>query len=168
MNYRIKEWIGSPDKVEKSYKHYLNKKIIQKIPESQNLIDAHMEKSQHNIEFSFFLITNNKYLDWVLVGLYYSLYHASLALLAKKGFSSKDHTATICFLIKHYSIFSTEELEFYESLALTKTEIEFYTGLKKERQKASYSTEKMFDINNIRFMRKKTITIINKMKSILD
>lgn len=168
MNHRISRWIYNEDVLEESYKHYCNRKIIQEIPASQNLADAHMEKSQHNIEFAYHLISDDRYPDWAIVGLYYALYHASIALLAKNGFASKDHTATICFMIRNYSIFSAKDLEFYESLALTKNEIEFYTRLKKERHDASYSANKMFDAEHIRDLREKTIRVINKIRSILD
>lgn len=168
MNWKIKQWLKNGHELENSYQYYLKKDIIQEIPLSGNLTEAHLEKSDHNLEFSYYLIANNKFFDWAIVGLYYALYHASLALLAKKGFSSKDHTATICFLIKNYSGLSEEDIEFYDTLSLTKQDIEFYTTLKKERQNASYSTSKLFDVEHISKLRERTIIFINKVKSILD
>jgi len=168
MNPQIKLWLENKEALERSYRYYLDMNIIQKIPISENLVKAHMEKSDHNMEFAYSLITGNRFLDWAITGLYYALYHSSLALLVKKGFSSKDHTATVCFLIKHYMELSKEDIELYDSLSLTRNEIQIYTNLKSERQKASYSTRKMFDIEQVKHLREKAIFFINKTKSMLE
>ncbi|MBU4245665.1 MAG: DNA-binding protein [Nanoarchaeota archaeon] len=168
MNPQIKLWLENKDALERSYRHYLDAGIIQKIPASENLVKAHMEKSDHNIEFAYSLIKENKFPDWAITGFYYALYHSSLALLAKKGFASKDHTATVCFLIKHYVEFSKEEIELYDGLSLTRNEIQIYTDIKSERQKASYSTKLLFDIEHIKQLREKAIHFINKAKSMLE
>jgi len=46
-------------------------------------------------------------------------------LLAEGGFSSKDHTATLCFLIRNYSEFSEEDINLYYDLAITQEEIQW-------------------------------------------
>jgi uncharacterized protein (UPF0332 family) len=168
MNERIIHWLSNKAELDKSYKDYMDRRIIQKIPVSTNLVKAHIEKSDHNLEFSYFLFTQNKFIDWIVVGLYYAVYHASLALLANKGFSSKDHTATLCFLIKHYSEFSEEDIRLYYDLLLTQEEIQFYTTLKRERQKASYTTVKAFDEEKVKELREKAIGFVNKVKTILE
>ena len=138
------------------------------MPRSQNLIDAHIEKADHNLEFSYFLLNQERFLDWTIVGLYYAVYHASLALLAESGFSSKDHTATLCFLIRNYSEFSEEDINLYHDLAITQEEIQFYTRLKSERQKASYSTGIVYDEEHVRSLREKAIMFVNKVKTLLQ
>lgn len=168
MNKITRRWMYDKDALEKSYQSYLDKRIIKRVPKTESLVNAHMEKSDRNIEFSYFLISSQKYPDWAIVGFYYALYHASLALLANVGFSSKDHTATLCFLMRHYVVFSEEDLKLYDSLVLTKDEVESYTTLKSERQKASYSTEDAFDLDNVNILREKSIRFINKVKSILE
>jgi len=168
MNERITNWLKNKDELDKSYKNYMGRRIIQKVPASINLVKAHIEKSDHNLEFSYFLFTQDKFLDWTVVGLYYAVYHASLALLAKKGFSSKDHTATLCFLVKHYSEFSEDDIKLYYDLLITQEEIQFYTTLKRERQKASYSTVKAYDEKTVKELREKAIGFINKVKTILE
>ena len=135
---------------------------------SSNLSKAHIAKSDNNLEFAGFLLDNDRYFDWAVVGLYYSVYHASLALLSKHGFASKDHNATLCFLIKNFSEFSKEDIELIEDLQIKKEEIEFYSGLKEERKKASYSTSILFNKEDVEELRKQSISLINKMKSILE
>jgi uncharacterized protein (UPF0332 family) len=120
------------------------------------------------MEFVNFLLENQKFYDWAIVGLYYSVYHSALALLSKKGFSSKDHNATLCFLIKNFSEFSKEEIELIEDLQIKREEIEFYSGLKEERQKASYSTSLFFSKDKVEELKEKSILLINKIKAILE
>ena len=168
MNERIRQWTQDRDALEENYRLYLKRRIIQKLPRSRNLVSAHIEKSDHNLEFSYFLFTQNRFLDWTIVGLYYAVYHASLALLAHKGFSSKDHIATLCFLIKHYSEFSQEDIDLYYDLLITQKEIQFYARLKRERQQASYSTRTLFNEEKVEELREKAIDFINKVKMILE
>ncbi len=167
MNGKVRNWLQDRDQLERSYQDYLKRRIIRKIPESNNLVEAHLEKSDHNLEFSYFLFNQNRFLDWTVVGLYYAVYHASLALLTGRGFSSKDHTATLCFLIRNFSEFSEEDIQLYYDLAITQEEIQFYTRLKGERQKASYSTGIVFDEEHVRELREKAIDFVNKVKTIL-
>ena len=55
-----------------------------------------------------------------------------------------------------------------DNLQINKDEIEFYSGLKEERKKASYSTVLLFNPENINEMKKQSIALINKIKSILE
>lgn len=152
-------------KLNKMYSSYIKNKTLTKT--GSNLSGAHMAKADHNMEFVDFVLANDKFLDWCIIGLYYSIYHASLALLSKKGFSSKDHNATLCFLIKNFSEFSKEDLELIDNLQIKRDEIEFYAGLREERKKASYSTNLLFNKSDINNFKQKSISLINKIKSIL-
>ena len=151
--------------LEKAYNLYIKKKLIVKA--NSDLSEAHTAKSNNNMEFVSFLLENSKFFDWCIVGLYYSVYHASLALLSKKGFSSKNHNATLCFLIRNFSELSKDEIEFIDELAISKEDIEFYYGLKEERGKASYSTMLFFNEEKIKELREKSILLINKIKNII-
>lgn len=168
MDGKVSQWLSDRDQLEVSFQNYLRRRIIKRMPRSQNLVDAHIEKADHNLEFSYFLLNQDRFLDWTIVGLYYAVYHASLALLAESGFSSKDHTATLCFLIRNYSEFSEEDINLYYDRAITQEEIQFYTRLKSERQKASYSTEIVYDEEHVGNLREKAIMFVNKAKTILQ
>ena len=163
---KIEEIMNDKAKLDDLYNQYLKRKIILKKP--SDLSKAHIAKSDNNMEFVNFLLQNNKFPDWCVVGLYYSVYHASLALLSKKGYSSKDHNATLCFLIKNFSEFSKEDIELIDNLQIKRDEIEFYSGLKEERGNANYSTSLLFDKDKILDFKEKSIMLINKMKAILS
>lgn len=162
---KIEELMDDKKKLDATYASYIKNKILVKT--GSDLSKAHMAKADHNMGFVDFILKNDKFLDWCIVGLYYSIYHASLALLSKKGFSSKDHNATLCFLIKNFSEFSKEDIELIDDLQIKRDEIEFYTGLREERKKASYSTNLLFNKNNITDFKQKSISLINKIKSIV-
>ena len=163
---KIDELIKNKKTLDEIYNFYIKKKII--IKKDSDLSKAHIAKSNSNMEFVDFLLKNNKFLDWCIVGLYYAVYHASLALLSRKGFSSKNHNATLCFLIKNFSDFSKEEIELIDNLRISREEIEFYSGLKEERGKASYSTTLLFKREDVEEFREKSISLINKIKAILS
>lgn len=113
---RFEELMNNNEKLEKEYNQYIHKKILQK--KQSDLAKAHISKSDSNMEFVNFLLENKKFYDWAVVGLYYSIYYCALALLSKKGFSSKNHNATLCFLIKNFSEFSKDEIELIDELQI--------------------------------------------------
>lgn len=163
---KIEELISDKKKLDEAYNLYLKKKII--VKKDFDLSKAHIAKSNNNMEFVDFLLENNRFLDWCIVGLYYAVYHASLALLSRKGYSSKNHNATLCFLIKNFSEFSKEDIELIDNLQIKRDEIEFYSGLKEERRKASYSTSLLFNMESVQDFRGKSVSLINKIKAILE
>lgn len=163
---KIKELIENKNKLEEVYQYYLKNRFI--IQTTLNLSKAHISKANYYMEFADFILKEERFVSWSVVGLYYSLYHASLALLSQKGFYSKDHNATLCFLIKNYSEFSEEELELVDNLKINREEIEFYSGLKEERKKANYSTDILFDKEKVEELRKNAISFLNKVKTLLN
>jgi len=78
MDGKVSQWLSDRDQLEVSFQNYLKRRIIRRMPRSQNLTDAHIEKADHNLEFSYFLLNQDRFLDWTIVGLYYAVYHASL------------------------------------------------------------------------------------------
>ena len=136
----IDYYFGNKTKLEKQIDFFIEKKQLRKINENKSLIIAHIEKAKHNM--AFFDINENKsqFNDWLIVTLYYALYHSALALVVNKNYISKNHSATILFLMKHYVI-SREEIRLIEDLSIGKEDAELYTELKNDRHNASYSTK---------------------------
>lgn len=150
----------------KEIEFYISKKQIKKIEKNKELIEAHIEKAKHNIAFYKLNKEQTTFNDWLIVMLYYALYHCALALITNKEFSSKNHYATILILIKEYNI-TREEAELINELSINKEDAELYTNLKRERQNASYTTNTKFNNNTIRNYEEKVITFINKTKEII-
>lgn len=165
---RIRDYFEDESLLDREIEFHLKKGNLVKSKGAKDLVKAHLEKSKHNLGLVDLLINDKRYNDWAIVGLYYALYHSCLSLLANKGYSSKNHLATLLFLIKNYSDFSCEEVEMVEELSINKSDAEFYTDLKQERHNASYSTKNIFTKEKITELRRKTISFINKVEVILD
>ena len=96
----IKEYFEDKIKLDMKLKFHIAKKNLIRIENAKKIVSAHLDKSNHNLNFVD--STKNEFNDWKVIGLYYALYHSSLALLANKGYISKNHTATLIFLIKRH------------------------------------------------------------------
>lgn len=131
------------------------------------MIDSHIKKAKHNLEFYKLNKINNKFNDWLIVTLYYALYHSALALIINKNYSSKNHHATIIILIKEYAI-SKDEADLLYSLSINKDDAELYTTLKEDRHDASYSTETKFNQQIIEYYERRVIDFINKTEEIIQ
>lgn len=166
MKMKIKEYFENKEKLENSYNFYIDKKQIIEKENTKTLVNPHLKKADHNLQM--FNNLSNEFNDWKIISLYYTLYHACLALVANKNFISKNHSATIIFIIKHYSEFNQEELSLLEELQIKEEDAKFYTELKEERHKANYSTNFSYDDDKINDLKDKTIQILNKIKSILN
>ena len=124
MNKEIWEiWLENEKRRELDFQKYLRLKQIKEETELKDLIEGHIEKANHNLKFVKLTLELKEFNDWTVVSAYYSIYHASLALCALKGFSTKNHLATLLILIR----------EFYQK-GLTKEEIETVgdTSIEKE------------------------------------
>lgn len=164
-NHEIKEYFEDKNKLDKDIKFHISKKNLINFDGAEKLVVAHLDKVKHNLSFVESL--SKEFNDWKIIGFYYALYHASLALLANKGFVSKNHTATLLFLIKYYS-FDSKEIELIEELAITKDDAEFYSNLKQDRHDASYSTSILFSDDRVNKLKSATIALINKMEAMLS
>ena len=145
---------------------FLTKKQIKKIDGNTELVKSHLKKARHNFEFFRLNKTQEKFNDWLLVVLYYSLYHCALALITNKGYNSKNHYATILVLIKEYPI-SKEEAKLIEKLSITKDDAQLYTDLKKERHDANYTTQLIFDNDTISKYESSVMSFINKTEEMI-
>ena len=89
-------------------------------------------------------------------------------MISLKGYTVKNHHATILLLIKEYHQITKDDVELIERLQLENEEIKIYSELKEEREKASYSTNTEFTEEKIIELKRKTIKFINKAKDIVE
>jgi len=150
----------------KEINFFITKKQIKNIKENKELVNSHLKKARHNLEFFKLNRKYDKFNDWLIVTLYYSLYHCALALITNKNYSSKNHYATILILIKEYSI-TKEEAKLLDELSLNKEDAELYTNLKEDRHNASYSTKIKFNQEIIKDYEDKVLDFINKTEGII-
>lgn len=110
---RIKQYISEGDLVE-----------VKSVNES--FVAGHIEKAQHNLEFVGSL--KPQFDDWKIVGSYYAMYHAALALCASAGYKSKNHGATLAVLIDNYNdgVFKDVDFEEFAQVSLSQSDLLFY------------------------------------------
>ncbi|MFW6009323.1 MAG: DNA-binding protein [Nanoarchaeota archaeon] len=163
----INKLIQNKELLEEYYLNYTKRKILLKSFNSNQLKFGHLEKANHNLYF-FKTIKDNSFDDWKIVVLYYCLYHSFLALVENKGYSSKNHNATIVFILKNYVEINKEDIEILEKLNISQEDAMFYTTLKEKRNEASYSIKtniKHFDIDTLA---QKVTNILLKIKEIIN
>lgn len=163
-------WLEKEERRQKDFEKYLKSKKIKIETEIKELVQGHINKADHNLKFVKSTLELKEFNDWAIVSAYYSIYHASLALCALKGYSTKDHLATLLILIKDFyqKELNKEEIEMVSKTTIEKEEVLYYIEAKAERKKANYSTKILFDEKEAENLRNKAISFVNKVKEIID
>ncbi len=162
----IDKLFSDKDYLEKEINFFITKKQIRQIKNNPELVKSHLKKARHNLEFYKLNKEHHKFNDWLIVTLYYSLYHTALALITNRDYSSKNHYATILILIKEYSI-TREEVRLLDELSINKEDAELYTNLKGDRHDASYTTDIRFSQETIDTYETKVLDFVNKTEELL-
>jgi uncharacterized protein (UPF0332 family) len=153
--------------LEQEIDFFIKKKHILKISSNNELVNSYLKKAKHNFNFYKTNKSNHEFYDWLIVILYYSIYHCALALITNKKYSSKNHYATILILIKEYGI-SKIEADLINKLSINKNDAELYTNLKEDRHNASYQTNNLFNESIILTYEKQVLEFIQKTEEILE
>lgn len=130
-------------------------------------IKGHVLKAEHDLHFTADAIKIG-YFDWALTGCYYACYHAALALIMTRGYSSKNHMATLCVLIKEFykRDLDEEDVRLFSDM-LDYQDLLSYVQSKIRREDAAYKTGIRFDGQEAEMMRLKASLFVDKIKSIL-
>jgi len=163
----IDKLFSDKEYLEKEIGFFRRRKHIRDITKNKELVNSHLKKARHNLEFYKLNKEQSEFNDWLIVTLYYSLYHCALALITNKNYSSKNHYATILILIKEYSV-TKDEVRLLNELSINKEDAELYTNLKEDRHDASYATNTKFSQNRIRDYEDKILDFINKTEEIVQ
>ena len=153
--------------LDKEINFFITKKQIKIIKNNSELVNSHLKKARHNLEFYKLNKKHHQFNDWLIVTLYYSLYHSALALITNKNYSSKNHHATILILIKEYAI-TRDEAGLLNELSINKEDAELYTNLKDERHDASYATNTKFRQETIEDYENQVLDFINKTEELIQ
>jgi len=166
--YYLKQLLNSNSKLNDKITEFIKEKIIVKQDVDINEIKGHIEKSEHNLNFIKDTLKQG-YSDWAITGCYYAMYQAVLALILKKGYSSKNHDATLCILIKEYykKGIEQEDVELMNKFFVDYQNLLFYIQAKNKREDATYSSNYKYDYKTVENLRIKAILFVNKAKEIL-
>lgn len=146
------------------YKKYISKAL-------SNLELANFLLEEHNFSIKEKL-PNRKYYDWCITIYYYSTYHTALALLAKLGYKSTSHFATLVAITLFYyhrdNVLKKEDIDFLlEKIDLKEEEIDFVIDSKDLRERACYGVDELFNISIAKMLQKQTVEFVNKIKELL-
>jgi uncharacterized protein (UPF0332 family) len=173
-----KIWLKDKNECKFWLDSYMKKKIIRKVLDDSKL---HIKKTDHNLIFANWIFEKHKdeipytlkdnFYDWIISIYYYAIYHAALALMNKENFTSKNHSATLSFLIyHHYHLQKALEKEDVELIAssLNKEDIEALGFSKELREKACYDVHESFEKKLAEQIKEQTIDFVNKIKIIIQ
>ncbi|MBS3174752.1 DNA-binding protein [Candidatus Woesearchaeota archaeon] len=163
----IDKLFSDKEYLEKEINFFVTKKQIKKIENNKELVNAHVKKSRHNLEFYKLNKEYTKFNDWLIVTLYYSLYRSALALITNRNYSSKNHYATILILIQEYAI-TKDEARLLDELSINKEDAELYTNLKDDRHDASYATNIKFSQEIIKDYENQVLDFVNKTEELIQ
>lgn len=157
---------------------YTKKKILRKSQDDSRL---YLKRTDHNLTFANWIIDKHKdeipqifgeeaFYDWAISIYYYGIYHAALALMSTEGFTSKNHSATLCFLIyRRYHLQNKLDKEDVKLIAssLDKEDIETLGISKELREKACYDIHEQFEKRLAEQIREQAVNFTNKIKFLL-
>jgi len=178
-----REWMRSRRVCTEWYKYYLKRKILRK---SSLNAKQYFKKAIHNLDFTNWIYDkhkdeipstfgNERFFDWVIVGYYYSIYHAALALITTKNILSKSHLATLNALIFHFyhetKKLEKEDIEIVaESIGKTLEEedIEIIVQTKSLRERASYNASYEFEESLVTTAKSNAVKFIEKIRAFIE
>ncbi len=108
--------------------------------------------------------------EWVVITSYYAMYTSALALLAKIGFRSKNHTATLLVLEEFFvkkKLMDSNLLLTLRNALFQKEEIEKLSEARHQREIAQYSITKQTTKDIAEKIKKDAHDFINKVELIL-
>jgi uncharacterized protein (UPF0332 family) len=108
--------------------------------------------------------------EWVVITGYYAMYSSALALIAKIGYKSKNHTATILLLEEFFikqKLMSKEDISLLKNAIIQKAEIEKLSEARHKREIAQYSVTKQTTKEIAESIKKDAYNFINKIESII-
>jgi len=100
------------NKAEKELQHGNNHRGLIKIKPNSELIEAHVKKSEHNLN-AIIDFKNIGYSDWSASAAFYCIYHCLLAIITKFSYESRNQECTfalIYYLIETGKISLDKEL----------------------------------------------------------
>lgn len=162
---------------------FLDKELLLKDNTVKNLAYNYLEKSKNNI-ITMELLTNvtnfrdilklpeNYYTEeWIVIAAYYSMYMAALAILAKLGYKSKNHSATIAALEEFFvkkELLEKKYLKSFEKIKIKKEDVEKISLAKDRREIAQYSVTKETTKNLAEETKKDAHNFVNRIEELFD
>ncbi len=172
--------------MKKPIKFYIQRELLVKDETVKKLAEGYLEKAKDNLitlkilseiqddkEFREKLDIPKDYstYEWVAITGYYAMYTAAISLLAKIGYRSKNHSATLCVLEEFFvkmRILDEDILILLKSAMFHKKEIERLSDAKHKREIAQYSITKQTTKSIAEKIKKDAYDFVDKCDEIID
>jgi len=164
---------------------YLKNKSLVKDATIKNLSEKYLLKAKSNLVTTSILydagineevrkllnIPKNYISDeWIVVSSYYAMYASALALLAKIGYKSSNHSATILaietFFVKK-ELIELQYLAMFKQAQITQTEVQELSDAKDDREIAQYSVTKATTHSIAETSKKNAFAFVQKIEELL-
>lgn len=174
-----RKWLTDKGSCKEWLDNYVRKGVLRKDRMGKEL---YMKKSRHNMDFAAWLImkhdkeipelfAGDNFYDWVINAYYYAIYHAAMALVSEKGYSSKSHSATLCAVTWFYyhqkRALERKDIEMVGE-AIGSDDIEIIAKTKDMRERASYGVSESFEMALVESAKKNAVNFTAKAGSILE
>lgn len=162
-------WVKNRAVLDKDFKNYLRRETIRE-GATKIEVEGHLNKAKRNLQFSRGVLDDlNDFYEWSIVGYYYAVYQAGLALCALKGYKTKSHIATISLLIKFFypQHLSEEDLKTVAKTIMAEEDIREFVELKNYREDATYSISVGYERGLAENLGEKAIEFVNKVEKII-
>ncbi|HIH31553.1 TPA: HEPN domain-containing protein [Candidatus Woesearchaeota archaeon] len=141
-------------------------KGLRKIKPSRELITGHIKKAIHNFN-AIELFSKFNYSDWSASAAFYCLYHGLLALIAKKGFESRNQSCTFALIEqmiedKEISL-SIDELKEIFDKDMTEN-LEQSNKILDIRENMQYSIKTSLEKQEFKFLKERTKYLFDKIR----
>jgi len=162
-------WVKNRNVLEKDFRNYLNREAIRE-GATKIEVEGHLNKAKRNLRLARAILDDLKdFYEWSIVGYYYAVYQAGLALCALKGYKTKSHIATISILIKFFypQHISKEDLKTVARTIMAEEDIREFVELKNYREDATYSISVEYERALAENLGEKAIDFVNKVEKII-
>ena len=168
-----------------SIKFYLKRELLIKDESVKRLANEYLTKAKSNLITLKILdeLQNDKPFrkklnipedystyEWVVITGYYAMYTSAISLLAKIGYRSKNHTATLCVLEELFvkkKVLDSDSLLLLKSALFHKEEIEKLSDARHKREIAQYSITKQTTKDIAEKIKKDSYDFVNKCEEII-
>jgi len=171
--------------MKRSIKFHIKRELLIKDESIKRLADEYLSKAKNNLitlkildelqedkTFRKRLNIPESYstYEWVVITGYYAMYTAAISLLAKIGYRSKNHTATLCVLEEFFvkkKILDEDILMLLKSAMFHKEEIEKLSDARHKREIAQYSITKQTTKSIAEKIKRDAYDFVNKCEEIM-
>lgn len=144
---------------------------LRKIKHSADAVQGHLAKAMHNFE-AMTSFHDLQYSDWSASAAFYALYHGLLALLAQRGYESRNQSCTFALIedfitkgdIKNLSLTDLKEI-FDNDVAV---DLSHSNKILDIRERMQYSTRTTLAEEEFQILKKRTKELFDKIRLELE